>query len=214
MRFLFVGSHLCPPASFRQALAGLPLPSASGYPDCIGSSHRGLSPHKLMPMSGVHNAMQRTASQRACARCFAAADRERWASLTEQEDRNAEQLYRRFRCSLRCDSRSSSCAGAVSVASAGRRCRHTSVGLLGCSGRCRRLVRVGISVRTQIAQPWEASLSRCRPTPRSSGRPRARFACLRFPPRYARRPPLNASVRRHWRRLARMNRPSTLGASL
>jgi len=32
-------------------------------------------------------------------------------------------------------------------------------------------------------------------TPRSSGRPQARFACLRCPPRYARRPPLNASVR-------------------
>ena len=60
MRFLFVGSHLCTWASFRHALAGLPLPSASGYPVDIGSSHRGLSPHKLMPMSGVHIAFHRT----------------------------------------------------------------------------------------------------------------------------------------------------------
>src|SRR3990172_10214365 len=44
------------------------------------------------------------------------------------------------------------------------------------------------------AQPVVSS-SLC-PTPRSSGRPQARFACLRFPPRYARRPPLNALVRR------------------
>ena len=63
MRFLFVDSHLCTWASFRQALAGLPLPSASGYPDDIGSSHRGLSPHKLMPMSGVHPALNRTAQK-------------------------------------------------------------------------------------------------------------------------------------------------------
>ena len=54
MRFLFVGSHVCTWASSRQSLTGLPLPSASGYPDDIGPSHRGLSPHKLMPMSGVH----------------------------------------------------------------------------------------------------------------------------------------------------------------
>jgi len=64
MRFLFVGSHLCTWASFRQSLAGLPLPSASGYPVDIGSSHSGLSPHKLMPMSGVHQAIQRTVQQR------------------------------------------------------------------------------------------------------------------------------------------------------
>ena len=31
MQFLFVGSHLCTRASFRQILADLPLPSASGY---------------------------------------------------------------------------------------------------------------------------------------------------------------------------------------
>jgi hypothetical protein len=64
MRFLFVGSHLCTRASFRQSLTGLPLPSASGYPDDIGSSHRGLSPHKLMPMSGVHPGVQPTAKRR------------------------------------------------------------------------------------------------------------------------------------------------------
>jgi hypothetical protein len=33
---------------------------ASGYPDDIGSSHRGLSSHKLMPMSGVHPGVQAT----------------------------------------------------------------------------------------------------------------------------------------------------------
>ena len=32
MRFLSVASHLCTRASSRQTLAGLPLPSASGYP--------------------------------------------------------------------------------------------------------------------------------------------------------------------------------------
>ena len=32
MRFLFVGSHVCAPASFRPFLADLPLPSASSYP--------------------------------------------------------------------------------------------------------------------------------------------------------------------------------------
>jgi len=60
MRFLFVGSHLCTRASFRQILADLPLPSASGYPYFMMSSHRGLSPHKLMPMSGVHPGVQAT----------------------------------------------------------------------------------------------------------------------------------------------------------
>jgi hypothetical protein len=68
MRFLSVGSHFCAWASFRQALAGLPLPSASSYPESI-SSYRGLSPHKLMPMSGVHRAMQRTRGT--AASCFA-----------------------------------------------------------------------------------------------------------------------------------------------
>jgi hypothetical protein len=60
MRFLSVGSHLCTWASFGPDLTALPLPSASGYPDDIGSSDRGLSPHKLMPMSGVHNRMHLT----------------------------------------------------------------------------------------------------------------------------------------------------------
>ena len=91
MRFLFVGSHrygllpcrppfgpafscsnslpanLCAQASFRQFLTELPLPSASGY---IGPkdghfrySHRGLSPHQFMPMSGVHTALQGTKGQ-------------------------------------------------------------------------------------------------------------------------------------------------------
>jgi hypothetical protein len=60
MRFLFVSSHLCARASFRQALADLPLPSANSYPDSIGSSYRGLSPHKLMPMTGVHKRVQPT----------------------------------------------------------------------------------------------------------------------------------------------------------
>jgi hypothetical protein len=65
MRFLSVGSHLCTRASFGHPLAGLPLPSASG---CIGPmkghfrySHRGLTPHKFMPMPGVHIALKRDA---------------------------------------------------------------------------------------------------------------------------------------------------------
>lgn len=62
MRFVFLGSHLCSPASFRPVLTDLPLPSASGYPDVIESSHRGLLPHKLMPMSGVHRAVEDDAS--------------------------------------------------------------------------------------------------------------------------------------------------------
>ena len=60
MRFLSVGSHLCTWASFGPVLTDLPLPSASGYPVDIGSSHRGLSPHKLMPMSGVHKRFHAT----------------------------------------------------------------------------------------------------------------------------------------------------------
>ena len=75
MRFLFVGSHLCARAFFRPALADLPLPSASSYIcPTVGHyrySYRGLSPHKFMPMSGVHNSMQRTA-------LGAAADAERY----------------------------------------------------------------------------------------------------------------------------------------
>ena len=80
MRFLSVGSHVCTWASSRQTLAGLPLPSASGYPDDIGSSHRGLSPHKLMPMSGVHPSLQRTGQQRRYACCEPAAEFYRWAA--------------------------------------------------------------------------------------------------------------------------------------
>lgn len=63
MRFLFVGSHVCTRASFGHRLAVMPLPSASGYPchlQHVGYSHRGLAPHKLVPMSGVHCRMQRT----------------------------------------------------------------------------------------------------------------------------------------------------------
>ena len=37
MQFLFVGSHLCTRASFRQPLADLPLPSASGYVSIPGT---------------------------------------------------------------------------------------------------------------------------------------------------------------------------------
>jgi hypothetical protein len=59
MRFLSVGSHLCARASFRPPLAGLPLPSASScICPTIGHyrySYRRLSPHKFMPMSGVHH---------------------------------------------------------------------------------------------------------------------------------------------------------------
>jgi hypothetical protein len=66
MRFLSVGSHLCARASFRQALADLPLPSASSYSRPHRGHHRysyrGLSPHQFMPMSGVHPSVQRTAS--------------------------------------------------------------------------------------------------------------------------------------------------------
>ena len=63
MQFLSVGSHLCARASFRQTLAGLPLPSASGYNchmDSFKYSHRGLSPHQFMPMSGVHKQIKLT----------------------------------------------------------------------------------------------------------------------------------------------------------
>jgi len=81
MQFLFVGSHLCTWASFRQFLADLPLPSASGYPDLIVSSHRGLSPHKLMPMSGVHHALHRTLHQRRFACWFRAGEGRRSTSL-------------------------------------------------------------------------------------------------------------------------------------
>jgi hypothetical protein len=69
MRFLSVGSHLCAQTSSRQALAGLPLPSASSYISLEGPyrySYRGLSPHKSTPMPGGHNGIERDG-------CFAAA---------------------------------------------------------------------------------------------------------------------------------------------
>jgi hypothetical protein len=69
MRFLFVASHVCTPASsfnrvgldHRQVLAALPSPSASGYDGFIMNScrhsHWGLSPHYIAPMLGVHPAV-------------------------------------------------------------------------------------------------------------------------------------------------------------
>jgi hypothetical protein len=61
-RLLFVGSHLCAPASFRQHLAELPLPSATGYSRPQNGhyrySHRGLPPHQFIAMSGVHMAVK------------------------------------------------------------------------------------------------------------------------------------------------------------
>ena len=71
MRFVFLGSQLCTWASFRQPLTVLPLPSASGYfPDRIEFSHSGLSPHKLIPMSGVHRPLQAARSPAGFARRF------------------------------------------------------------------------------------------------------------------------------------------------
>jgi len=60
MQFLSVASHVCTPASSRQALTDLPLPSASGYHQFNMSnrfrhSHRGLTPHYIAPMLGAHN---------------------------------------------------------------------------------------------------------------------------------------------------------------
>jgi len=67
MRFLSVGSHLCARASSRQALAGLPLPSASSYirphRGHFRYSCRGLPPHQFMPMSGVHKRVENDAAQ-------------------------------------------------------------------------------------------------------------------------------------------------------
>ena len=68
MRFLSVSSHLCAQASFRPPLARPPLPSASSYfRPYFGPyrySYRGLSPHKSMPMSGVHLRVQADAGLR------------------------------------------------------------------------------------------------------------------------------------------------------
>lgn len=62
MQFLSVASHVCAPASSRQALAGLPLPSASGYHQLMTNqcrhSHRGLPPHHIAPMLGAHPAVE------------------------------------------------------------------------------------------------------------------------------------------------------------
>ena len=61
MQFLSVASHVCAPASSEQTLAGLPLPSASGYHVFIMKScrhsHRGLPPHYIAPMLGAHPAL-------------------------------------------------------------------------------------------------------------------------------------------------------------
>ena len=67
MQFLSVASHLCTPASSRQVLADLPLPSASGYHRFIMNpcrySHRGLSPHYIAPMLGAHPAVHTDAAR-------------------------------------------------------------------------------------------------------------------------------------------------------
>ncbi len=59
-QFLSVASHVCTPASSRQALAALPLPSARGYHRFMSNpcrySHRGLPPHHIAPMLGAHPA--------------------------------------------------------------------------------------------------------------------------------------------------------------
>jgi hypothetical protein len=67
MQFLSVASHVCTPASSRQALAALPLPSASGYHRLMSNrcrySHRGLPPHYTAPMLGAHPAVERTCAK-------------------------------------------------------------------------------------------------------------------------------------------------------
>lgn len=63
MRFLSVASRFCSPASFRQPLTSLPLPSASGYSYRMRQdrySHRGLTPHYIAPMLGAHPPLQGT----------------------------------------------------------------------------------------------------------------------------------------------------------
>jgi hypothetical protein len=69
MRFLFVGSHVGHRASFRPLLAETPLPSARTfvsihYYEHHRFSYRGLSPHKLTPVPGVHQPLQPTACGR------------------------------------------------------------------------------------------------------------------------------------------------------
>ena len=72
MQFLSVASHVCTPASSGQALAVLPLPSASGYHVFIMNpcrySHRGLPPHYIAPMLGAHPAVHRTLRDKAAQR--------------------------------------------------------------------------------------------------------------------------------------------------
>ena len=63
MRFLFVGSHVCHPASFGPLLAETPLPSARTFGSIhlhehYRFSYRGLTPHKLTPMPGVHKRVE------------------------------------------------------------------------------------------------------------------------------------------------------------
>ena len=64
MQFLSVASHVCARASSRQALAALPLPSASGYHRFMLNpcrhSHRGLPPHYIAPMLGAHPSLHPT----------------------------------------------------------------------------------------------------------------------------------------------------------
>jgi hypothetical protein len=71
MQFLSVSSRFCTRASSAQILTDLHLPSASGYP-CrmrqVRYSHRGLSPHKFMPMLGAHPAVQGTLRDKAAQR--------------------------------------------------------------------------------------------------------------------------------------------------
>ena len=84
MRFLSVASHICTRASFRQPLAGLPLPSASGYirphKDYSRNSHRGLPPHKFMPMSGVHKRFERDTPTAGFAAYWSAPQANRYAA--------------------------------------------------------------------------------------------------------------------------------------
>ena len=67
MTFLFVGSQFCAQASFPQSLTELQLPSASSYTRLnikqARFSYRGLSPHKFMPMLGVHKCVKSDAAQ-------------------------------------------------------------------------------------------------------------------------------------------------------
>lgn len=68
-----VASHVCTPASSRQCLTTLPLPSASGY-HCSNMSnqcrysHRGLTPHYIAPMLGAHPSFQGTLRDEAAQR--------------------------------------------------------------------------------------------------------------------------------------------------